>query len=118
MWFTLSDEEKELEEIRKKRLQQLQQQAAQEQMAEEQQRAFEQQKYQLMRKILSQESRQRLENIRMVKPQFAQQIELQLIQLFRAGRLKGQIPIPDKNFKKILKQMTKSDKKDFKIKKF
>ncbi|TXT54288.1 MAG: DNA-binding protein [Promethearchaeota archaeon] len=113
----MSDDE-ELEELRKKKLQQLQQQAAQEQMAEEQQRAFKQQKYQLMRKILTQESRQRLENIRMVKPQMAQQIEMQLIQLYRAGRLKGQIPIPDKSFKKILKQMTKSNKKDFKIKKF
>ncbi|MBD3195273.1 MAG: DNA-binding protein [Candidatus Lokiarchaeota archaeon] len=111
----MSEEEK-LEDIRKKKLEQLKQQAMQKQMAEEQQQAFEQQKYQIMRKILSQEGRQRLENIRMVKPQFAEQIELQLIQLFRSGRLKNQLS--DNQFKKLLQQITKSNKKkDFKIKK-
>ena len=41
------------------------------------------------------------ENIRIVKPQFAEQIELQLIQLFQSGRLRGATPLPDKEFKKI-----------------
>ena len=76
-------EEEELEEIRRRRLEQLQQQAAQQQIAEAQEREFELKKYQIMRKILSVEGRQRLENIRMVKPEYAQQIELQLIQLFK-----------------------------------
>jgi programmed cell death protein 5 len=114
----LSDEE-ELEKLRRKKLEQLQQQAAQQQIAEAQQRDFESQKYQVMRKILSQEGRQRLENIRIVKPEFAQQIELQLIQLFQAGRLRGATPLSDKAFKNLLEQITKSNKKvDFKIKKF
>ena len=72
-----------------------------------------------MRKILAPEGRQRLENIRLVKPEFAQQIELQLIQLYRAGRLKGATPLPDKAFKKLLEQIASQDqKKEFKIKKF
>ena len=58
-----------------------------------------------MRKILSQEGRQRLENIRIVKPQFAEQIELQLIQLFQSGKLRGATPLPDKEFKKILEKV-------------
>ena len=74
----MSDEE-ELEELRKKKLEALQQQVAHQQIAEAQQEEFETRKYQIMRKILSQEGRQRLENIRIVKPEFAQQIELQLI---------------------------------------
>jgi len=114
----LSDEE-ELENIRRKKLEQLQYQAMQQHQLTEQQKAFENKKFTIMRKILSQEGRQRLENIRMVKPQFAEQIELQLIQLYQTGRLKGAIPLPDKTFKRLLEQITSSEKKkDFKIKKF
>jgi programmed cell death protein 5 len=53
----------------------------------------------------------------MVKPQFAEQVELQLIQLYQSGRLKGSTPLQDKAFKKLLEQITPSDKKEFKIKK-
>ena len=110
----MSDEE-DLEEIRRRKLEQLQRQAAEQQIAEGQQQNFEKQKYNLMRKLLSQEGRQRLENIRMVKPEFAQQIELQLIQLAQSGKLRGQLS--DASFKKLLEQLT-GKKKDFKIKKF
>jgi len=113
----LSDEE-ELEELRRKKLQELQQQAAQQQIAEAQKQDFEARKYQIMRKILSQEGRQRLENIRIVKPQYAEQIELQLIQLFQSGKLRGATPLPDKAFKKLLEQLSTFDrKKEFNIKK-
>ena len=110
--------DEELDNIRKRKLQELQQQAAQHQIAEAQQKEFENKKYQIMRKILSQEGRQRLENIRMVKPEFAQQIELQLIQLFQSGQLRGAIPLPDKAFKKLLEQISSmGKKKEFNIKK-
>ena len=112
----MSDEE-ELENIRRKKLEQLQQQALQQQIAEQQEKHYNKQKYQIMRKILSQEGRQRLENIRIVKPQFAEQIELQLIQLFQSGRLRGATPLPDKEFKKILERITAGSKKEFNIKK-
>jgi len=113
----LSNDE-ELDAIRRRRLEELQQQAAQQQITQAQQKEYVDQKYQLMRKILSQEGRQRLENIRIVKPQFAEQIEIQLIQLFQAGRLKGAIPLPDNAFKKLLEQISSSDrKKEFNIKK-
>ena len=112
-------EDKELEELRRRKLAELQQQAMQQQVAEQQQANFEQQKYQVMRKILSTEARQRLENIRLVKAQFAEQIEIQLIQLFQAGKLRGATPLPDKAFKRLLEQITSSGpKKEFKIKKF
>jgi len=112
----LSDEE-ELENLRRRKLEQLKQQAVQQQMAEQQQKEFTSQKYQVMRKILSQEGRQRLENIRIVKPQFAEQIEMQLIQLFQSGRLQGATPLPDREFKKILEKITAGSKKEFNIKK-
>jgi len=66
--------DEELNEIKRRKLEQLKQQAVQQQIAEAQEREYEAKKYQLMRKILSPEGRQRLENIRMVKPEFAEQI--------------------------------------------
>ena len=111
----MSDEE-QLEELRRRKLAELQQQAMQQEVAQ-QQETFEKQKYLIMRKILTQEARQRLENIRMVKPQFAEQIELQLIQLFQSGRLRGATPLPDEAFKKLLEQISQTGKKkEFKIK--
>ena len=110
--------DKDLENIRRRKLEEIRQQAAQQQIAKSQQREFEEKKYLIMRNVLSQEARQRLENIRMVKPQFAEQIEVQLIQLFQSGRLKGATPLPDKAFKKLLEQITSSGKKkEFNIKK-
>ena len=112
----MSDEE-QLEELRRRRLAEMQQQAMQQEVAQQQQETFEKQKYLIMRKILTQEARQRLENIRMVKPQFAEQIELQLIQLFQSGRLRGATPLPDEAFKKLLEQISQTGKKkEFKIK--
>jgi programmed cell death protein 5 len=112
----LSDEEN-LEAIRRRKLAQLQQQAALQQISQQQQQQYTDQKYQIMRQILSQQGRQRLENIRIVKPQFAEQIELQLIQLFQSGKLRGATPLPDKEFKKILEKITAGSKKEFNIKK-
>jgi programmed cell death protein 5 len=113
------NEDDELERIKKEKLQQLQQQAARQEIAKQQQQELEAQKYMLMRQILSQEGRQRLENIKLVRPQFAELIEAQLIQLFQTGRLRGQIPLTDAQFKKLLEQITKSQKKkDIKIKHF
>ncbi|MFX0037540.1 MAG: DNA-binding protein [Candidatus Hermodarchaeota archaeon] len=113
----MSDDE-ELENLRRRKLERIQQEAVQQQIAEAQKKEFETKKYLIMRKILSQEGRQRLENIRMVRPQFAEQIELQLIQLFQSGQLRGAIPLEDNAFKKLLKQISSMEKKkEFKIKK-
>ena len=101
----------ELQKIRRRKLEELQQQAAQQQIAEGQQKEYTEKKYMLMRKILSIEGRQRLENIRIVKPQFAEQIELQLIQLLNSGQLRGSIPLPDNAFKKLLEQISSMGKK-------
>lgn len=110
--------DEELEAIKRRRLEELQQQAGQQQIAEAQQKDYENKKYLIMRKILSVEGRQRLENIRIVKPQFAEQIEMQLIQLLQTGKLRGATPLPDKAFKKLLEQISSLErKKGFNIKK-
>ena len=115
-----SDEE--LERIRQKRLAEMQAQAAAQQGQEEasmaqQQAQLEAQKAAIMAKILTSEARSRLANIRMARPDFAEQIELQLIQLAQGGALRGKIPISDELFKNILVQLQQSaPKRESKIK--
>jgi programmed cell death protein 5 len=81
----------DIEEIRRKRMQELQQQAAAQQAAQQQspdaqaqeqmRRELEAQKRQALLQILTPEARSRLANLRLTKPEFVDQIELQLIQL-------------------------------------
>lgn len=104
-------EENELEAIRKRKLAEMQARAPGEEQAE-QARKVEEQKQAILRKILTQEARQRLANIKMVKPEFAEQIELQLIQLAQTGRVK--IPLDDNQLKEVLKRL-QGQRKDIKI---
>jgi programmed cell death protein 5 len=96
-------DEGELEEIRKRRLQELQQRISQEQQRSQAQQQMEQQKQALLRRILTPEARQRISNLKMVKPDFATTLELQLIQLVQAGKV--QTPITDGQVKEILARL-------------
>jgi programmed cell death protein 5 len=97
----------DIEEIRRKRMQQLQQQAQQQSVdAESQERMrqeMEMQKKQAMMQILTPEARSRLANIRLTKPEFVDQIELQLIQLAQMGRVQSKIT--DDQLKELLKKV-------------
>lgn len=103
--------EEELEKLRARRMAQIQSQQQQQQEVDRAQQEAEAQKQNILRKILTPEARQRLQNVRLVRPEFAQQLELQLIQLVQAGRV--QIPIDDELLKKLLiqiqNQQTKRD---------
>jgi programmed cell death protein 5 len=94
------NEEPELEEIRKRRMQELQQRLNQEQQRAQAQQQLEMQKQAILRRILTPEARQRLTNLKIVKPDFANALELQLIQLAQSGRV--QTPITDDQLKEIL----------------
>ncbi|UCE10833.1 MAG: DNA-binding protein [Candidatus Thorarchaeota archaeon] len=96
-------EDEELNAIRQRKLAELREAAAQEQAVEQQRAEAEAQKEAILRQILTPEARSRLMNIRMVRPQFAEQIELQLIQLASSGRLKGRVN--DEQLKALLKQI-------------
>jgi len=96
-------EDEELEALRRKRLMELQQQMLQEQQRAEAQRRLELQKQALMRRILTPKARQRLANLKMVKPEFASQLELQLIQIAQQGRIG--LPITDDQLKEILSRL-------------
>ena len=106
----LGDEE--LERIRQKKLAELQDSTVEDQKVERAQERLEAQKQALLRTILTPEARQRLTNIRMVRPEFAEQLELQLIQLAQTGRFRT--PLTDDQLKDILRRM-QSQKRDFTI---
>jgi programmed cell death protein 5 len=93
----------ELEELRRRKLSALQRQMAEEQKSEQSQRQLETQKENLLRSILSPEARRRLTNLKMVKPEFTEQLELQLIQLAQQGKIP--IPLADAQLRQILVQL-------------
>lgn len=95
--------EDELEEVRRRKLFALQQKLAEEQKKEQMQQQLEIQKQALLRNILTPEARQRLTNLKMVRPDFIDQLELQLIQLAQQGKLP--IPLTDEQLKQILVQL-------------
>ena len=112
MNMTEDDEMRRLREQKQAEMQHQQQQAAQSQYAQAQQNAaYNAQKDAIMRQLLSSEARARLSNIRMTRPQFAEAIEVQLIQTYQAGGLRGQTPLADHTFKQILIQIQQQGQK-------
>ncbi len=104
------------EEIKKKELlrrqrmleqQMIQQSSAQQQAMEE----LEALKKVVMLKILDKAARERLTNLKLIKPELANNLELYLVQLYQTGQLKTRIT--EKELVQILSMMQK--KKDFKI---
>jgi len=93
----------ELEELRRKKLYALQQKAVDEQKESKAEQQYESQKQALLKQILSPEARQRLGNLKMIKSEFAEQLELQLIQLAQSGKIP--IPLSDAQLKQILIQL-------------
>ena len=104
--------EEELEALRKRRMVELQQRMVEEQKQAQAQQQLEGQKQALLRRILTPEARSRLTNLKMVKPEFTQQLELQLIQLAQQGRIN--LPITDEQLKELLVKL-QSGRRDYKI---
>jgi len=108
--------DEELEDIKKRKLEELKKQAAlQENMEEqkEQEEDFEKQKKMILIRALTPKARERLGNIKVARPQIAEQIERQLITLVQSGRLKNKIN--DKQLRELLSKMIPK-KRDIKIK--
>lgn len=95
----------ELEALRRKKMQEysaMQNTHAQmEQARQAESMAFEIKK--LISQILSKDAMQRLSNIRAIKPEMAHQIELYLLEMYRAGQIKP--PLTDADFKKMLDKL-------------
>jgi programmed cell death protein 5 len=104
--------EEEVEEIQRRKMLELQRRISEEQRRGQVQEQVEVQKQALLRRILSSDARQRLNNLKMVKPEFAEQLELQLIQLAQAGKIN--IPVSDKQLRELLVRL-QSQRREIKI---
>ncbi|ADD05093.1 putative DNA-binding protein [Natrialba magadii ATCC 43099] len=110
-----SPDEEKLEELRQKKMEQLQDRADSQQGGEEQEAARQQaeaQKKAVLRQHLTDDARKRLNTVKMSKPQFGEQVERQVISLARSGRLQGKID--DEKMKQLLQEL-KPDSKSFDI---
>ena len=105
------DDEK-IEELRRKKMEQLKEQQESGEDQQSQQAQQDAQKQALLRRYLTDEARKRLNTIRMSKPQFADQVERQILALAQSGRLSGQID--DEKMKQLLREL-KPDEKSFNI---
>jgi programmed cell death protein 5 len=108
----------EIEEIKRRRLQQMmasqQDQILRQGQEEALKKEYEVKKREVLRKIMTPEARERLNNIKVAKSEFAGAIEEQLIALASNGRLKSMIT--DEQLKAILSQI-QPKKRDIKIRK-
>jgi programmed cell death protein 5 len=109
--MNLEDEEN-IEELRRRKMLELQARATEMQRQEELRRQYDVQKKLALQQILTPDARSRLANIRAAKPEFAEQIEIQLIQLAQSGRVSSQIT--DAQLKEILRRV-QDRKRDIKI---
>lgn len=102
----------ELAEIRRRRMMEMQQQAASQQDEAERQRQHDAQIHSVLMQILEPEARERLNTIKLTKPDFARSVEQQLVMLAQSGRIKNKIN--DDQLKVILKQVIPA-KREFNI---
>ncbi|MEN6443716.1 MAG: DNA-binding protein [Methanoregula sp.] len=105
----------ELSEIRQRRMAQLQQQAQNQQSMQaelEQQERVKSQIQMVLMQALEPNARERLNTIKLTKPEFAGAVEQQLVQLAQSGRLKQKIT--DAQLKELLRQIAPA-KRDYSI---
>ena len=105
----------ELAELRSRRMAQLQQQAGDQQGMQEElerQKQLKSQIQMILMQVLEPDARERLNNIKLTKPEFAGAVEQQLITLAQSGRLKNKIT--DAQLKELLRQLAPK-KRDYSI---
>ncbi len=108
-----SDEE--LEELRKKKMEQLKEQQGEgdAEAQEARQQQAEAQRKAILRQHLTDGARKRLNTVKMSKPDVGEQVEQQIVALAQSGRIGGQID--EEKMKQLLSELT-PDSKSFDIK--
>lgn len=106
----------ELAELRRRRMKQLQREQIDDQAMEEElerQKRLESQIQIILKQVLEPEARERLNTIKLTRPEFAKAIEQQLVLLAQSGRIQKRLT--DEQLKALLRQLIPS-KKDINIK--
>jgi programmed cell death protein 5 len=106
----------ELAELRRRKMEQMQRQQAVDQQAMEdearRQQQLESQIRVMLMEILEPDARERLNTIKLTRPEFAKAVEQQLVMLAQSGRIRQRIS--DEQLKALLAQLTPT-KKEFRI---
>ena len=105
-------EDEELEALRRRRIQELQQQAQAQVFQEQQAAQVAAQRQSFLRQILTPEARERLGRVELAYPDVAGSVEDQLIALAQSGRI--QAAIDDRTLQEILRRVMPK-KRDIKI---
>eukprot|EP01027_Heterolobosea_sp_BB2_P000732 GEZU01001072.1.p1 GENE.GEZU01001072.1~~GEZU01001072.1.p1 ORF type:complete len:144 (-),score=37.61 GEZU01001072.1:21-395(-) len=108
----------ELEAIRARRMAELQAQqgggaAAAAQQQEERRRAMEEQRKHILSQILTNDARERLSRVALVKPERARQVEDLIIRMAQTGQIRSEID--EDRVKELLEQFNEKQKKETKI---
>ena len=107
-----SPDDERLEELRKQKMQEMQDEADGGEAREQAQQQADAQKQAILRQHLTDGARKRLNSVRMSKPDFADQVERQIIAIAQSGRVNGKID--EDKMKELLREL-KPDSKSFNI---
>jgi programmed cell death protein 5 len=92
--------DEELEEIKRRKLMELQRRLALEEEIKRKQQEEEARREALLRTILTPEARERLANVKLVRPEIARLVEDNIIALVQSGQIKP--PVDEETVKKLL----------------
>ncbi|HEU12617.1 MAG: DNA-binding protein [Thermoplasmata archaeon] len=108
----MSEEDRELEEIRRRKLAQLLAQQSMEEQEVQKEREVQEERLRILRQYLTSEARERLNRVKLVKPDLAEAVENQIIYLAQTGRLNRMIT--DDEIRTLLARLSEG-KRDIKI---
>lgn len=106
-------EDLELEELKRRKLLDLQKKLEEERRVAEAREKFEAEKQAILRVILTPDARQRLSNLKIVRPDFVERLANELIQAVQSGRVEP--PITDEMLKRILIKLQDSQRREVRI---
>lgn len=108
-------EKDDIEEIRRKKMEEMKERAQNQGEPEQQaqKEEAERQKEAVLKQMLSEGARRRLNTVQMAKPEFGEQVEQQLLALIQSGRIQDEID--EETMKKLLKELSEDDDDDYDI---
>lgn len=109
----MTNYDEEEEEIKRRKLAEYRRMLEEARIAEEERRKYEARREAVLRSILTPQARQRLANIKLIRPEYAEAVENQLIQLVQTGRLTP--PIDDSLLKRLLLELDRRLRREVKV---